>query len=101
MKRSKLCAVLPHINQLLLAFILILLFTCTYGQSTPGITVIGTVTDSLGNLIPGATVVVENKRNTGASTNENGQFMLEVPPNTVLVVSAIGFEATRVVVKSA
>lgn len=107
MKRSTLCAIVSYINQLLQSFalpvILILLFTCTrsYAQAPPKVTIIGTVTDSAGNLIPGATVIVENKRNTGASTNENGQFILEVQANTVLVVSAIGFEATRVVVKSA
>ncbi|SFE43111.1 TonB-linked outer membrane protein, SusC/RagA family [Chitinophaga sp. CF118] len=86
-----------------LCITILLLFTCIriYAQTPSKITVVGRVTDSIGNVIPGASVVVENKRNIGASTNENGQFILDVSPGTRLVITAIGFQSNSVLIKSA
>ena len=63
------------------------------------ITVSGSVTDSKGTPIPGATVLVKGTHD-GASTDEYGNFSLaSVRPNAVLVISSVGFERREVAVK--
>jgi TonB family protein len=46
----------------------------------------GVITDEKGNALPGANVLV-NGVERGTSTNSNGKFELDVPPNGELVVS--------------
>ncbi|GAO42555.1 SusC/RagA family TonB-linked outer membrane protein [Flavihumibacter petaseus] len=53
-------------------------------------TISGKVTDNKGNPIPNATVTVE-KTNRGTMTDAAGQFSLEVPENSNLVISYTGF----------
>lgn len=50
----------------------------------------GTVTDSLGNPIPGASVTVKGTKN-GTSTDGSGKYSISVTDNATLVFSAIGF----------
>ncbi|AWO00595.1 hypothetical protein DLD77_02215 [Chitinophaga alhagiae] len=51
----------------------------------------GTVTDRNGQPLPGVSVFVP-ERSIGTVTNENGQFSLQLPPNTrSLEVSYVGF----------
>src|SRR5690554_1556421 len=59
----------------------------------------GTVTDQNGNPIPGATILVEGST-TGTATDINGEFALDVPTGTVLIVSFIGYEAQQITVGS-
>src|SRR5690606_15469330 len=50
----------------------------------------GKVTDPNGNAIPGATVLVEGGT-TGTATDLNGEFSIDVPEGSVLVISFIGY----------
>ena len=55
----------------------------------------GTVKDSAGQAIIGATVVIEGSH-VGATTGADGSFRLEAPANSNLVVSFIGYETQTV-----
>jgi TonB-linked SusC/RagA family outer membrane protein len=59
----------------------------------------GKVTDSNGNPIPGATIIVEGST-TGTATDIDGNFSLDVPDGAVLLVSFIGFASQRITVGS-
>tara|TARA_B100000767_G_scaffold143780_1_gene135698 strand:+ start:148 stop:3375 length:3228 start_codon:yes stop_codon:yes gene_type:complete len=65
---------------------LILLSFITYGQNK----ITGTVFDSDGLALPGATVIIENT-NTGVSTDFDGNFEIEVDQGQVLQFSYIGY----------
>src|SRR5688572_6222403 len=57
-----------------------------------GVEVKGTVTDSLGTFLPGATITVKGQPRTGTASDPNGRFILNVPgPNTVLVFQMMGY----------
>jgi TonB-linked SusC/RagA family outer membrane protein len=68
-----------------------------YGQQT--VTVSGTVTDALGQPLPGATVLEEGTTN-GTVTNNNGVFTINVPGNATLSISFVGMRTQRVAVNS-
>jgi TonB-linked SusC/RagA family outer membrane protein len=55
----------------------------------------GTVSDSNGEPVPGATVVIEGST-TGTVTDIDGKFSLEVPDNAVLLISFIGYQTQRI-----
>lgn len=56
----------------------------------------GVVTDTLGGVIPGASVLVRGT-NKATATNEKGVFFLEdIKPDMVLLVSSIGFQTRTV-----
>ncbi len=59
----------------------------------------GTVKDSAGQPIIGATVVIEGS-NVGTTTSADGTFRLDAPANANLVVSFIGYEAQTVALGS-
>ena len=59
----------------------------------------GTVKDSAGQPIIGATVVIEGS-NVGATTSVNGTFRLDAPVNSNLVVSFIGYETQTIALGS-
>lgn len=61
-------------------------------------TVTGTVLDPMGEPIPGANVVVKGTTN-GTVTDMDGKFTLEVPENSVLQISYLGFNTQEVSVK--
>ncbi|WP_346236683.1 TonB-dependent receptor [Niabella insulamsoli] len=50
----------------------------------------GKVTDAKGDPIAGVSVQVKNSQ-TGTITDANGQFSLDIPSGTVLVISAVGY----------
>ena len=54
------------------------------------ITVRGTVTDPTGEPVIGATIKAQGT-NLGTITNANGEFSLQVPANSQLTVSYVGF----------
>jgi TonB-linked SusC/RagA family outer membrane protein len=65
----------------------------------PSQTVAGKITGDDGNPLPGATVLVKGTYR-GTTTNEEGNYSLEVPgENAVLVVSFIGFATQEVAVE--
>lgn len=60
-------------------------------------TVSGTVEDSMGNPLIGATVKSRNN-NAGVITDINGHFKIEVPPKAVLQISYIGYHTQEITV---
>lgn len=62
-------------------------------------TVSGTVKDSGGEVIPGASVLIKGTT-TGTTTDSNGKFALSAPDNAVLVVAFVGYEKVEVPVNN-
>jgi len=58
-------------------------------------TIAGRVTNSEGNPVPFATVVVKGT-NTAASADENGNFSIQAASNAILVVSAASFQDNEI-----
>ncbi len=79
-----------------LMVIFLLLSFVTFGQSS--IVVTGKVTDGNGESVIGASVAVKGTTK-GASTDVSGNFKIEVPSSsTVLVVSFVGYDTQEIVV---
>ncbi|MCS3554195.1 MULTISPECIES: TonB-dependent receptor [unclassified Sphingobacterium] len=53
--------------------------------------IIGSITDSLGNPIVGASVQVKNQPKIGTATDQNGKYLIEVPSGATLIFKSIGF----------
>ncbi|HTJ13128.1 MAG TPA: SusC/RagA family TonB-linked outer membrane protein [Dinghuibacter sp.] len=81
-------------------FIFLLILLCagigTYATALPPTVVKGRITDTAGNALAGATILVKGTR-TGTSTNENGEFSIQTPKAAgVLVISYTGFTSREV-----
>ena len=70
---------------------------CALGASAQSITVSGVVSDSEGEPLIGASILVEGTT-TGVSTNIDGEYTLTCAPTATLVVSYVGYETQRVAV---
>lgn len=70
-------------------------------QSNPEVKVTGQVFDELGETIPGANVTVKGNSGVGVVTDMDGNFMLNVPKGSTLVVSFIGYVSHEYTVKNA
>lgn len=57
--------------------------------------IVGIVTDSEGNVLPGVNVIVKGT-NIGTTTDLNGRFEIDVNENTVLIFSMLGFKEKEV-----
>lgn len=57
-------------------------------------TVTGKITDSVGNPVAGASVIVKGTK-TGISTNNNGNFSIKADENATIVVTTAGFETQQ------
>ena len=86
--RSTLCALL------LVGFVVATLPVKAQDRS-----VTGTVTDSNGESVPGATVVEKGTQN-GVITDFDGNYRLSVSESTVLVISFVGYKTQEIVVGS-
>lgn len=86
--RQKLCVLM----MLLFIFPLI-----TYAQQA---SVTGTVRDTRGDEIIGASIIIKNKPTVGIITDMNGNFHINASSGDVLVVSYIGYVKQEVVVGS-
>ncbi len=64
------------------------------------IKVTGQVFDDMGETVPGANVTVKGNTSIGTVTDLDGNFTLEVPKGTTLVVSFIGYANYEYVVQS-
>lgn len=89
----------PHF---LSGYVCLLLSMC-YGAAAQGQqpelkTVRGKVTDSTALALPGVSVVVKDVRGLGTSTNEQGDYSLEVPEDAVLIFSMVGFRSREVLI---
>ena len=78
--------------------VLMLLFLQTAFGQTKHVT--GQVCDNEGIPVVGASVIIEGTL-TGAITDENGDFSLEAPDGSTLVVEFLGFKEQKVTVTSA
>ena len=73
------------------------IFCCkAFSQAPPRsqgvkITVTGLVTDTAGKKIEGASVVSQNRRNVGTSTDVNGRFILDVESGSVAALASPRF----------
>lgn len=74
---------------------MMLLFTSVYAQD---LTVRGTVSDTNGEPVIGATVKCIGTKN-GSLTNVDGAFTIKCSPNANLEISYIGYETQKVAVK--
>lgn len=59
-------------------------------------TVTGSLTDENGTPLEGVTVRAKESPNLVTTTDRNGRFIIEVPPNTILVFSSVGFISQEV-----
>ncbi len=76
---------------------LLALFGCLQAMAQQGITVKGTVFDSTGETVIGASVVVKGNTSVGTISDIDGNFVLTVPgENTVLVVSFVGMKSQEI-----
>lgn len=57
----------------------------------------GTITDKDGGPMPGVSVSVKGK-NVGTVSNEKGEFLLAVNPNTVLVISHLSYKKQEIAI---
>jgi TonB-linked SusC/RagA family outer membrane protein len=75
--------------KMLYAFLALLLLVYQQGYAQQK-TYAGTVTDSSGTPIPGATVSVRNS-SKGVVTKNDGSFSIQAQPGTIITVSSIGY----------
>ena len=77
--------------------VLLLLFSCLGAYAQNGMTVSGTVVDSHGEAIIGASVALKGSKTVGTITDLDGNFKLTVPNDkATLVVSFIGMTPQEV-----
>ncbi len=86
-----------HIGRKVLVVFALLLFTGTIWAQN--IKVSGVVIDDKGQPVIGASVLVQGTR-TGVAADLDGKFVLNVPGNAVLEVSAIGYEKQTIQVRN-
>ncbi len=91
---------MKNLKQLLrrtVSVILIMTAFCTTMQAQNGITVTGTVTDGTADPLIGASVIVKGKPSLGTVTDFDGNFKLNVPSeSTVLVISYVGMSSKEI-----
>ena len=76
---------------------LLMLFSCLTVSAQKGITVKGTVFDSTGETVIGASVVVKGNSSIGTISDIDGNFVLTVPnENAILVVSFVGMKSQEI-----
>lgn len=68
-----------------------LLFCISLWAAAQTRTISGTVMDDQGKAVSGASVLVKGT-NMGTNTNEEGMFTITAAPNSVLVISYVGYE---------
>ena len=72
-----------------------------YAQTDVMHTVSGTVTDDLGNPLAGASILVKGQPISGATiTDIDGNFSIQAPDNSILLVSYIGFKDMKIPVRN-
>lgn len=69
-------------------------------QQNTDIKVTGQVLDEMGETVPGANVIVKDNSGTGTVTDIDGNFTLNAPKGSILVVSFIGYTSHEFTVKN-
>lgn len=84
-------------NQKIPYLFLLMLFSCLTVLAQNGITVRGTVFDSNGETVIGASVVLKGNNSIGTISDIDGNFVLTVPnENSTLIVSFVGMKSQKV-----
>ena len=81
--------------------IFLLLISCckAFSQSPPSrITITGTISDTTGKRIEGASIVATGKKTFGTTSDANGRFILDAPQGMTLIISYVGFEEQRITI---
>ena len=93
---------LPRLKIFLAACCTGLIFLCTGAQAQQAqiIKITGTVRDSLGMGIPGASLQVKDQKGMGTVTDVEGKFSISAPLKSVVVVSSISFKPTSFIVQA-
>ncbi|MES2376598.1 MAG: TonB-dependent receptor [Bacteroidota bacterium] len=78
---------------------ILMLFACINIALAQNTTVKGKVSDSKGEALPGVTVKVQNIQ-SATTTDANGNYSINVPPNATLLFSYVGFATQTVQVGS-
>lgn len=85
-------------------YLLILLFMMMAGsvhaQTPARITITGSVSDTAGRSLEGATVAVDGRSSAGTATDRNGKFILDVAVGATIQVTFVGFIEQRFVVNA-
>lgn len=80
-------------NQWISCLLFLLLFSCLPMLAQNHVSVRGTIVDSNGEPIIGATIVLKSNNGVGTITDVDGKFILQVPNNqSVIVASYIGMK---------
>src|SRR5258708_21106602 len=84
----------------------ILAFSMAFSQQPakifpPRITITGTVIDTTGQRVQGASVTVPGKKSIGTSTDVNGRFILDVEEGATIIISYVGYAEQRITATSA
>jgi TonB-linked SusC/RagA family outer membrane protein len=90
--------IISKLGKYLLLLLLTISFENVFSQGLQKITIAGSVTDSSGKKLQGASIIAENQKNVSTTTDADGKFVLEVTPGTVLVISYVGFKELKVTV---
>ncbi len=69
-----------------------------HAQGKGKITIIGTVTDTLGVTIIGANIGPLSGKGNSTATDVNGKFLLDVEPGAVLKITYIGYVEQHITV---
>jgi TonB-linked SusC/RagA family outer membrane protein len=69
-------------------------------QSHPRITITGTVIDTTGRRVEGASITVPGKKSVGTSTDVNGRFILDVDEGATIIISYVGYGEQRITATS-
>lgn len=84
------------------SFVLLLLMLCccqtAFSQTASRLTVTGTISDSAGNKIEGASVVANMKKSTATTSDKNGRFIIDVDPGATLTFSYVSYVSQQVTI---
>ena len=79
-------------------FSVMVLLALSVSAFAQNVTVKGTVKDSNGDAIPGATVLLQGSTTVGTATLTDGSYALSVPSNGTLVFTSVGYKDVAVAV---
>lgn len=85
---------------LVLVFVFMGIGSVNRAAAQTKVTVIGTVTDTLGVPVIGANIAPLNKKGSSTTTDGNGKFLLDVEPGAVLKISYVGYIAKQITISS-
>ena len=83
-------------RSIFLKLLQVFIISFTISSLSQTVIVSGEVTDSLGNLLPGVSILVEGTTN-GITTDFDGKYAINIKtPNAILVFSYLGFETQKI-----